>query len=118
MATKQSTDADRRKAAQYAKIKTRGLEDAEYPYKIIADELRDRITKGIFKPGERVPSITELMTMADAAKNTCRAGLDILREQGFIKTLAGLGTTVRPEKYWNTTPAEREALEHDARTAR
>ena len=24
--------------------------------------------------------------------------------EGYIKTLAGLGTSVRPEKYWETTP--------------
>lgn len=106
MATKTTADA-KREAAQRAPIQTRGLEDADYPYKIIADELLDRIKRGVFRPGETVPSIANLMDQADVAKNTARSALDILRERGYIKTLAGLGTSVRPEKYWETTPEER-----------
>ena len=60
MATKTTADA-KREAAQRAPIQTRGLEDADYPYKIVADELRDRIKRGVFRPGDTVPSIANLM---------------------------------------------------------
>jgi DNA-binding GntR family transcriptional regulator len=97
------SDAEaRRKAAQREPIKVRGLEGVvDLPKNVIATELRHRIETGIYKPGEAVPSIAELMEMTGTAKNTSRAALDQLRNANYIRTLTGYGTFVNPPEMWN-----------------
>jgi DNA-binding FadR family transcriptional regulator len=99
-------DEARRKAAQRAPIQTRGLPVPDLPKNIVANELLDRIKRGIFQPGEQVPSIAEVMTMANVAKNTARSALDQLRDANYIKTLTGFGSFVNPPEMWNKSPDE------------
>jgi DNA-binding GntR family transcriptional regulator len=101
MPTKRDEDAEaRREAEKRAPIKIRGLEIPDLPKNVIANEIKRRIQVGIFRPGEQVPSITDIMEMSGAAKNTSRAALDILRENGYIKTLTGFGSFVNPQDQW------------------
>jgi DNA-binding FadR family transcriptional regulator len=95
-------------AMQTAPIQTRGLPELEYPSKVIAKVMRERIEAGLFEPPNNAfPSISKLMSMAGTAKNTTRVAMDELRAGGWIETLAGLGTSVRPREKWNTTPEQR-----------
>jgi DNA-binding FadR family transcriptional regulator len=102
-------DEARREAEKSAKIQTRGLPVPDLPKNVIANELRSRIQRGVYRPGEQVPSIGDVMAMTEpaVAKNTARAALDQLRDAGFVKTLTGYGSFVRPEKDWGTTPEQR-----------
>lgn len=97
-------------AAQKAPIQVRNLPGVvELPKTIIANTLRDRIRRGIYKPGEQVPSIAEIMAMTEptrVAKNTARAALDMLRDGGYIRTLTGFGSFVNPPEMWGTSPGE------------
>jgi DNA-binding FadR family transcriptional regulator len=96
----------RREDEKTATIVTRGLEVPDLPKNIIASELRSRIERGIFRPGEQVPSIAEIMAQTEpkVAKNTARAALDILRDSGYIKTLTGFGSFVNPPDRWGKSP--------------
>lgn len=64
----------------------------------LANELRRKIDKGEFKPGQRIPSETALHQTYDLARGTVRRALDILREEGKIVTFPGRGSFVPPKK--------------------
>ena len=98
-------EADR-EAAKKAPIQVRGLAEPDLPKRVIAHELYDRIRRGVYLPGEQVPSIADLMAMTETAKNTCRAALDLLRDAQVIKTLTGFGTFVRPKEDWQDLPGD------------
>jgi DNA-binding FadR family transcriptional regulator len=103
MATKRDQDAEtRRKAEQKAPIQVRGMGGVvDLPKNVIYAELRRRIVTGIFLPGEQIPSIADIMEMTGTAKNTARAGLDQLRDNGYVKTLTGYGSFVNPPEMWD-----------------
>ena len=77
-------------------------DEIDLPKYIIARVLRDRIRRGVYAPGEKIPSIYEIreMTVPNVAKNTARAALDILRHEGLVRTLIGYGTIVNSPEYW------------------
>jgi DNA-binding FadR family transcriptional regulator len=101
MSAKSSAADARREAEKRAPIQVRGLTGVvDLPKNVIANELRHRIETGIYRPGEAVPSIAELMEMTGTAKNTTRAALDQLRDANYVKTLTGYGTFVNPPEMW------------------
>jgi DNA-binding FadR family transcriptional regulator len=109
MPPKRDTDEARRETEKTAKIQVRGLTGVvDLPKNIIYAELRSRIERGIFMPGEQVPSIADIMAMTEppVAKNTARAALDRLRDESFIKTLTGYGSFVLPKEQWGKSPDE------------
>lgn len=105
MPAKKDAEAQR-EAEKHAPIQVRGLPVPDLPKRTIARELYDRIQRGVYLPGEQVPSIADLMQMTGTAKNTSRAALDLLREAQVIKTLTGYGTFVRPKEDWQELPGE------------
>lgn len=95
--------ADLRKTAP---IQARGLMPPKLPRDAVADELRDRIKAGIYKPGEMLPSIPELVSITTgAAKNTINDAVKVLAREGYVKVLQGIGTYVLTEEYWGNGPA-------------
>ena len=67
---------------------------AEFVYVQVATDLADRIDKGEFPRGGRLPSETELAEHYGVAKMTVRRALDVLRDRGIIRTLHGRGSVV------------------------
>jgi DNA-binding GntR family transcriptional regulator len=67
---------------------------AEFVYIQIADDLAARVRDGTYPVGSRLPSEAELAETYGVAKMTVRRALDVLREQGLIKTLHGRGSVV------------------------
>ncbi|MGO9078459.1 MAG: GntR family transcriptional regulator [Streptosporangiaceae bacterium] len=68
---------------------------AEAKYQQIADRLRDQISSGALKPGERLPSEPDLERDFAASRNTVRLALALLTNQGLVVTRQGLGTFVQ-----------------------
>ena len=64
-------------------------------YQQIADRLRDQIARGVYGPGERLPSEPELMEEHQASRNTVRLAIALLTNQGLVVTRQGLGTFVQ-----------------------
>jgi DNA-binding FadR family transcriptional regulator len=109
MPAKSSAADARREAEKRAPIQVRGMTGVvDLPKNVIATELRRRIETGIYRPGEAIPSIAELMAMTEpnVAKNTARAALDQLRSANLIRTLTGYGTFVNPPEMWGKSPDE------------
>jgi GntR family transcriptional regulator len=71
---------------------------AEFPHRQIADQLRERIWRGDWAAGERLPSIPAIAEMFGVAKQTVQRTVDQLRVEGLLITKPGSGTYVRGTK--------------------
>src|ERR1043165_53844 len=68
---------------------------AEFPHRQIAAQLKERIRRGDWQPGERLPSIPAMAEMFGVAKQTVQRTVDQLRVEGILITKPGSGTYVR-----------------------
>lgn len=64
-------------------------------YKQIADLLRSAITSGTLEPGEQLPSEHELVAAHGVSRGTARQAIMLLRNEGLIDVIHGLGSFVR-----------------------
>jgi DNA-binding GntR family transcriptional regulator len=76
-------------------------------YLQIAAALRDRIRKGDFKPGDRLPSEAALSEEFGVARGTAREALKKLDDDGLVDTLPAVGRIVRSEEPADKTPRYR-----------
>ena len=60
-------------------------------YLQIADEIRERVVEGDWRPGERVPSIRELAVELGVNPNTVTKSYQRLVDRGIISSRRGLG---------------------------
>jgi DNA-binding GntR family transcriptional regulator len=65
------------------------------PYMLIVYALADKIKSGELKPGERVPSVTELVGTYSVSHSTARRALAKLKDMGLTDTVPGYATFVR-----------------------
>ena len=63
-------------------------------YLKVANILRSRILKGIWRDGERVPNIMSLCTEFNVGRITVRQAFQLLSEEGLIDSRRGRGTYV------------------------
>lgn len=70
----------------------------EVPHRQIAADLRTRIHRGEYEPGERLPSIPAIAAQYGVAKQTVQRTVDQLRVEGLLITRPGSGTFVRGTK--------------------
>jgi GntR family transcriptional regulator len=79
-------------------------------YKQIADRLRSAIGDGVYKPGDLLPSEHELAAEHGVARGTARQAIMLLRNEGLIDAVHGLGCFVRePEPIQRLRAAGRSA---------
>jgi DNA-binding GntR family transcriptional regulator len=64
------------------------------PYKRIAADLRARIEAGELRPGEQVPSASQLCETYSVSRNTALRALKLLRDEGLIMMEQGWGSFV------------------------
>jgi GntR family transcriptional regulator len=68
------------------------------PYRQIADDLRARIASGEIAPGRRIPTMVELEATYQVARDTIRKATQVLKDEGLVKTVSGMGIyVVKPE---------------------
>ena len=65
------------------------------PYMLIVSVLAAKIKSGELKPGDRVPSVTELAGTCNVSRSTARRALAKLKETGLTDTVPGYATFVR-----------------------
>jgi GntR family transcriptional regulator len=68
---------------------------AEVPHRQIAALLREKIRRGDWQAGERLPSIPAMAEQFGVAKQTVQRTVDQLRVEGVLITKPGSGTYVR-----------------------
>ena len=62
---------------------------------LIVHVLVQKINSGELKPGDRVPSVTELVGAYNVSHSTARRALAKLKEMGLTDTVPGYATFVR-----------------------
>lgn len=67
-------------------------------YVQLADVLRERITRGQWAPGDRLPSLEQLVREFEVARVTVRQAVDVLSRDGLVSPERGRGTFVKPRK--------------------
>lgn len=65
-------------------------------YRQLAELLRAAIVGGTYRPGDRLPSEPTLQQEHGLARDTVRAAVRVLRDEGLVVTLPGRGTFVKP----------------------
>jgi DNA-binding transcriptional regulator YhcF (GntR family) len=65
------------------------------PYMLIVCALAEKINSGELKPGDRVPSVTELVGTHNVSPSTARRALAKLKEMSLTDTVPGYATFVR-----------------------
>ncbi|MGK5680139.1 GntR family transcriptional regulator [Actinoplanes sp. URMC 104] len=58
-------------------------------YRNIADDLRTQIVTGVLRPGDRLPTETQLMDTFGVSRNTARAATAVLVNEGLIERVPG-----------------------------
>lgn len=76
----------------------------------IADAVRDLVTAGLLRPGDRLPASRPLARRLAVSRGTVVAGWDQLIAEGYLTPLAGSGTVVNPDLA-RVHPANRTATE-------
>ena len=76
-------------------------------YQLIADDLRERIARGEYGPGDQIPTKANLMEQWNVALNTVDRAVDELRKAGLLETFQGVGTFVRSQ---SETESEEDQL--------
>ena len=80
-------------------------------YERLADELRQGILSGRYKPGDRLPSTLELMERTGVANLTVRGAYRVLIEEGLVESVNKRGFYVRQPNAvtWHMNPEPRTA---------
>jgi GntR family transcriptional regulator len=66
----------------------------------IAAELRQQIKAGKFLPRLPIPSEPSLMQAYGVARDTARKAVAVLRDEGYVTTVKGMGSFVRDKEDW------------------
>ena len=71
--------------------------DPRKPYVKIAASIRAAILSGELEPGAQLPSGEELTRFFGVAKMTVNSAIRALRDEGFVRSVAGSGVYVRDQ---------------------
>lgn len=64
-------------------------------YALIADDLRAKISRGDYAPGDQLPTKAQLMEQWSAALNTVARAINELQNEGLVQTFQGVGSFVQ-----------------------
>ena len=65
-------------------------------YLQLAAVLRERIRAGVYPPNRPIPSVVSLQQEFGLARGTILHAVEVLREEGLVRTVQGRGTFVAP----------------------
>ena len=81
---------------------------------VIAAQLRERIQQGLLQPGDRLPTMEELVAQHGVSRQTARQALNLLKAEGLAEYRGGrAGTVVRemhPRRLLRDRSVERDEL--------
>jgi GntR family transcriptional regulator len=74
------------------------------PYRRIAAEIKGRIERGELQPGDRIPSVREIVKNEGVSVATATRVASVLRAEGYAETIPGIGTVARMPSKITTGP--------------
>ena len=63
-------------------------------YRRIAEDLRAEISAGRYQPGDKLPSVVELIAGSDASLGTVLKAIAVLEAEGLVRSVRGQGIFV------------------------
>jgi len=78
-------------------------------FQVIADDIRQRVAVGDFKPGQRLPAWEDIERDFGVSRITVKRAMDELRHQGLVRTVQRGGTFIadQPPSLWRYAVAMR-----------
>ncbi|MEU7950626.1 GntR family transcriptional regulator [Micromonospora chalcea] len=76
-------------------------------YRVIADELRNRLESGLMPPAALLPTESALSAEFKASRGTIRQAIEVLRREGLVATEHGRGSYANPTYYEAREPETR-----------
>lgn len=76
--------------------------DADHLYLKVIDEIKQKISAGIFKEKEKLPSEFQLSKLLNASRETVKEALRILEEENIVINRHGVGTYVNPKPVFSS----------------
>jgi GntR family transcriptional regulator, transcriptional repressor for pyruvate dehydrogenase complex len=70
------------------------VHDRTLLYENVVDTIKARIAEGVYRPGERLPSVKALADELNVGTSTVREGLRVLESAGLLQVQHGRGTFV------------------------
>lgn len=70
---------------------------ARLTYRQIADDLADRIGRGEYRPGSRLPSYSQIAAVYSCGTTTAQSAIRELRARGLVRGEPGVGVFVVDE---------------------
>ncbi len=67
-------------------------------YVRVADAIREQIRAGKLRPGDQLPSITQLQQQFEVSYGSIRGAMLVLKAEGLIEGRPGEGVYVRAER--------------------
>ena len=64
------------------------------PYRQLVNQVRQAVSLGLLRPGDRLPSVREVVTQITINPNTVHRAYRDLEHEGLVEARAGLGTFV------------------------
>ncbi|MFD8525802.1 GntR family transcriptional regulator [Streptosporangium canum] len=80
------------------------------PYKRIAAQIKTRIERGDIRPGDRIPSVREIMRDEGVSTATATRVAAVLRAEGYAESVPGIGTLASLPKKIATGPDRLQML--------
>lgn len=74
---------------------SRRNDEEQAPYRKAADAMRQDIAEGRLKAGDKLPALSEIEKRFGIANMTARSAVRVLREEGLVYAVQGVGTFVR-----------------------
>lgn len=74
------------------------------PYQRIAAQIKGRIERGELHPGDRIPSVREIVRDEGVSVATATRVAAVLRAEGYAETISGIGTVARTPSKITTGP--------------
>src|SRR5699024_1339074 len=68
----------------------------DHLYLKVIDDIKQKITSGVFKEKEKLPSEFQLSKLLNTPRETIREALNVLEEENIIINRHGVGTYVNP----------------------
>lgn len=85
------------------------------PYRQLVDQVAYAVRVGLLRPGDRLPSVREVVTQVTINPNTVHRAYRELESAGLVEGRAGLGTFVVETAVGSTTPQRAASLREELR---
>ena len=85
------------------------------PYRQLVDQVRQAVSLGLLRPGDRLPSVREVVTQVTINPNTVHRAYRDLEHEGVVEGRAGLGTFVAASAASRVSAEDRTVLLEELR---